>query len=324
MKQDVKISVVIPVYNVEKYLCECIDSVLSQSYRNFEMILVDDGATDHSGEICDTYKYQDSRIRVIHQPNGGLSAARNMGLKNATGEYVYFLDSDDYIVPETFSKLMSVVQKNRADIVFFDADVFFTDCDPDPNVYKYERRKEYLSKNGREMLMELLSTDEYRTAVPLMIFKRKYLEDNSIAFLEGILHEDELFTFLVYFADGIVAHCHEMLYRRRMRAASIMTGASMLKRFKSMLVIYDTLENKYRKKEIYGPSADTYIARIVRSVIAKYKLLDEDHKRRYQSEYRSFERNVLRNRGYGDMKLKIKCSHGIRNWYYRAINKVNL
>ena len=89
------VSVIIPVYNVEKYLAECVDSVLAQSCQNYEIILVDDGATDSSGRMCDEYARKDSRIRVIHQSNGGLSAARNAGLDAAQGEYVYFLDSDD-------------------------------------------------------------------------------------------------------------------------------------------------------------------------------------------------------------------------------------
>ena len=97
MENQALISVIIPVYNVEEYLCECVDSVLVQTYQNFEIILVDDGSTDSSGRICDEYAEKDSRISVIHQENRGPSKTRNTGLNNANGKYIYFLDSDDYI-----------------------------------------------------------------------------------------------------------------------------------------------------------------------------------------------------------------------------------
>ena len=113
------ISVIIPVYNVEKFLAECVDSVLAQTYTDWEAILVDDGATDASGAMCDAYAAKDPRIRVIHRENGGLSAARNTGLKAARGEYVYFLDSDDYIEPDTLALLLETAEREQADVVFF-------------------------------------------------------------------------------------------------------------------------------------------------------------------------------------------------------------
>ena len=91
------ITVIIPVYNVEKYLKECLESIINQTYKNLEIILIDDGSTDASGEICDEYSKRDNRIRVVHKANGGLSSARNLGLDIANGEYVTFIDSDDYI-----------------------------------------------------------------------------------------------------------------------------------------------------------------------------------------------------------------------------------
>ena len=96
MKEDIKVSIVVPVYNVEKYLNQCVDSVLAQTYKNIEVILVDDGATDASPAICDEYAEKDNRVKVVHKKNGGLSSARNSGIKVATGDYLMFIDSDDY------------------------------------------------------------------------------------------------------------------------------------------------------------------------------------------------------------------------------------
>ena len=121
MKNNPVVSVIIPVYNVEKYLEECIDSVLAQTYQNIEIILVDDGSTDSSGLICDRYAEKNTNISVIHQKNSGLSAARNSGLNKANGDYIYFLDSDDYISADAIEKLFSIAENDKSDIVFFDA-----------------------------------------------------------------------------------------------------------------------------------------------------------------------------------------------------------
>ncbi|MGM9600387.1 MAG: glycosyltransferase family 2 protein [Faecousia sp.] len=111
------ISVIIPVYNVEKYLQRCLDSVIEQTYKNLEVILIDDGSTDHSGEICDDYAAKDVRIHVIHQENQGVSAARNKGLDNVKGEYITFVDSDDYIVNDMIAELLRLSEEEHADIV---------------------------------------------------------------------------------------------------------------------------------------------------------------------------------------------------------------
>lgn len=317
------VSVVIPVYNVEAYLCECVDSVLAQTMQDFEIILVDDGATDSSGAICDRYDHQDPRVRVIHQPNGGLSAARNTGLDAAVGEYVYFLDSDDYIAPNSLELLLAKAAPACADVVFFDAHVFFTDCEPDPNVYQYHRSKDYGTKPGRQMLLALLDTDEYRTAVPLMLLRREYMLQNGLRFRPGILHEDELFTFYVYHADGTLVHCHEALYARRMRQASIMTGASMVRRYESVYTIYLELSELYRKKRIRDEAGRRYSARMARSVLGKFKLLSEADKASFVQKQQAFKKDVLRNGGYKDIKLKIKCSSGIRRLLYRIENKLH-
>ncbi len=316
------VSVVIPVYNVENYLAECVDSIICQTETDLEIILVDDGSTDKSSKLCDEYAQRDARVRVIHRENGGLSAARNTGLDAASGEFVYFLDSDDYILENTIEKLMLIAEKEGADVVFFDAWVFFTDCDPDPNVYSYHRSCDYGAGKGQDMLLKLLDTNEYRTAVPLMLFKRSFLLENSLRFKEGIIHEDELFTFYVYYFSGVVAHLHEELYARRVRQASIMTGASVRKKYESIYEIYMELSDLYRKKQIHGEVARRYLARMCRSVIGKYKLLSAEDQSAFKDKHDRFKKNVLKNKGYGDIKLKIKCSSGLSGLIYRAEKKI--
>ena len=111
------ISVIVPIYNVEKYLRKCIDSIIGQTYRDLQIILIDDGSPDGCGEICDEYAQKDSRIVVIHQKNSGVSAARNAGLKIAMGEYVGFVDPDDYIEPKMYEKMLEVFETNKVDLV---------------------------------------------------------------------------------------------------------------------------------------------------------------------------------------------------------------
>ncbi|UOY06094.1 glycosyltransferase [Muricauda sp. SCSIO 64092] len=117
---DNKISVIIPVYKVEKYLHRCVDSVLNQTYSNLEIILVDDGSPDNCGTICDTYEKQDTRITAIHQENKGLSGARNSGMKIATGDYISFVDSDDWLEPDMYRTLISAIVDTQSDMAITD------------------------------------------------------------------------------------------------------------------------------------------------------------------------------------------------------------
>ena len=131
------ISVIIPVYNVEPYLRQCVDSVLSQTYQNIEIILVDDGSTDSSGIICDDYAHKHNNLKVIHKKNAGLSEARNSGLEVANGSYIAFIDSDDWISKDNFEKMITEINMQHSDFVFSDG-VNFEDSDKgysiNPNV----------------------------------------------------------------------------------------------------------------------------------------------------------------------------------------------
>lgn len=110
------ISVIVPIYNVEKYLPRCIESILNQSFKEFELILVDDGSSDNSGKICDIYAEKDERVKVIHKENGGVSSARNVGIKAVNGEYIGFVDPDDYIDREMYKNLYELCENNNCDI----------------------------------------------------------------------------------------------------------------------------------------------------------------------------------------------------------------
>ena len=142
------ISVIIPVYNCEKYLTQCIESVLNQTFQDFELILVDDGSHDSSPDICDNFRQKDERIQVIHKPNGGVSSARNEGIKVARGEYITFVDSDDYIEEEMMEYLYGQAQEHLADIVVSGLLMEYWDNGTikETKVYRIQNSKKYSAK----------------------------------------------------------------------------------------------------------------------------------------------------------------------------------
>ena len=155
------VSVIIPVYNVEKYLKQCVDSVIGQTYRDLEIILVDDGSTDHSGDMCDKYAEKDYRVKVIHKENGGASSARNIGIAVVSGEYVYMPDSDDYIDTYCIEKLLNCAMENNADLVFFNA-YSFTDGSNELSKRNYCHVGQYKPGSGFDVMCSLIDKNEFR------------------------------------------------------------------------------------------------------------------------------------------------------------------
>ena len=195
------ISVVVPVYKVEEYLRRCVDSVLAQTYRDFELILVDDGSPDRCGQICDEYAARDDRIKVVHQENGGLSAARNAGLDVAQGEYVAFVDSDDYCHPEMLKVLFEKIIQYDADVAvsgFRRVDQNGKDIDVEPYLPEIEELM-----NGADALKRLIMEDSLRSVVWNKLYKRTLFK--SLRFPVGKLYEDAFITpRLLYQCDRVV------------------------------------------------------------------------------------------------------------------------
>ena len=176
------VSIVVPIYKVEKYLNECLNSILGQTYRDLQIILIDDGSPDGCGAICDEYALRDDRIVVIHSQNGGLSAARNKGLALCEGEYVLFLDSDDYLEQNAVEVLCQTAKKDKLDILLYDAISFDeTAADvPESEIEKYIKKNDYSSlQTGAEMFLEMVRNDEYRSPVQYYFYNRKFIEKND-------------------------------------------------------------------------------------------------------------------------------------------------
>lgn len=203
------ISVIIPVYNVEKYLTECIDSVINQTYKNLEIILVDDGSTDSSGEICDRYETETDNIRVIHQENAGLSEARNKGLEYATGEYITFIDSDDSVSEEMLETLFSAMTETGADV---------SSCN-------FTRDSALLNTgsgkvsfyDAKRAMIELFYDREIVASAVGKIYKKSVL----VAFEPGRIYEDYLFSVNVFIRSNGVSFVDKALYFYRVNPNSI-------------------------------------------------------------------------------------------------------
>lgn len=191
-----KLSFIIPVYNVEKYLAECIDSILSQGKSGYEIILVDDGSTDQSSRICDEFQYNyQNIIKVIHKPNGGLSSARTTGLSIAQGDYIAFLDSDDRISAGAIDKIMDWIKTASVDICFMQAVKFFEDGKRESlgdNVYQEGVRK----KGKSEVISYLCSRPKYPGSACTKLFRRNFLYEGDISFPQDRRTNEDLgFTF---------------------------------------------------------------------------------------------------------------------------------
>ena len=307
MKNEVTVSVVIPVYNVEKYLRECVDSVLRQTYSSYEIILVDDGSTDSSGSICDEYAAKDSRISVVHKDNGGQSSARNIGIKKAVGKYIYFLDSDDYIVEYSFAKLVEAAEKTCSDIVFFDA-VSFTDMNDFKVKQNYIRKNKYNTDKGVNVFAEMQKNNEFHCSPPLIFINRKFIKKSKLEFKEGIYYEDMLFTYQVLCHAKSVFQYRDALYRRRYRANSTMTSRKNTKHFISFVTVYKEVK---RFSEEFGIAdedfAKAYTARCAFNCFNIYERLNENDKKANKNKLREIIADILKNNAYDNTALRMRC-----------------
>lgn len=231
-------SVIVPVYNVEKYLPDCVESILAQTFTDYEVLLIDDGSTDHSGAICDFYGKQSPLIRVIHQKNQGLSGARNTGLRAAKGDWIAFVDSDDWIVPDMLEVLQKQIRKTHADVYSFNAQKVDTDGRvTEKLLYAVEQEVTFLGDEKKKFDYYFNRLMQYQTGweVCFRIFCRRIIAEHSLQFLptRKVFAEDYLFTFqYLLYAQKADALCH-ILYNYRYREQSLMNSLeekTMLKR----------------------------------------------------------------------------------------------
>ena len=222
------ISVIIPVYKVETYLEKCIVSIVEQTYKALEIILVDDGSPDRCGLICDEWGKKDNRIKIIHKKNGGLSEARNYGLDIAQGTYVVFIDSDDLVAPTMIERLFAESQKHEADIVECNYSCF-TDVLPEK-----ENREPTTSTvcTSEKALSLLLNESVFKYTVWNKLYRREIFD--TLRFEVGKLHEDVFFTYQAFGKSKCINKIDDCLYYYRQRSGSIMGSSFSIRNLDSM------------------------------------------------------------------------------------------
>mgnify|MGYP000987662776 FL=1 len=305
------ISIIVPVYNVEKYLKKCVDSIVNQTYKNLEIILVDDGATDNSGKICDELVELDNRIKVYHKKNGGLSDARNYGVERATGDYIGFVDSDDYIDAEMYERLYEAIKKENVDvaecnlkIVYPEKTDFFTD------------QKYYQICNKQEYLEEYLKIEKIFGSACVRLTKADIAR--KLKFPVGKLYED---TYYAYDLIGIVDKyviVDNPYYNYLMRENSI-TNAKFNPRIFDLIEIVEKFHtNVYKNYPSLKEAADCRKMYAYFSVLNSI-LLEEDFKNNsfykqiidyFKEEYTKLLRNkyITRNRKLSILLIKFSIN----------------
>ncbi|MFV0527879.1 MAG: glycosyltransferase [Lachnospiraceae bacterium] len=230
------VSVIMPVFNSAKYLEESLQSIQEQTLDTIEIICVNDGSTDESLEILNRYAAKDSRIRVLSQANKGQSAARNVGVEHASGQYLYFFDSDDLCVITGLSKMALEATKHALELLLFDGTSFYESKELEEKhpVYKqyYLRKAAYNGVySGEQLYLQMLENYDYKVSPCLQFIRREFLQKNAIVFREGIIHEDNLFSFQVLLTAAAAMHISDILFKRRVRANSTMTSQKEYKNF---------------------------------------------------------------------------------------------
>ena len=228
------ISVIMPVYKVEAYLPQSIESVLNQDHRNLELILIDDGSPDNSGAICDAYAARDSRVRVIHQKNGGAAAAKNAGLRIASSTYLSFVDSDDYLEPNVYGYMLKTLQAQNADAVQFSfRDVYTDRTEPQILTPCVLNEREYLVRFTKDWSCPLLWNK---------LYKRSLFD--GIFFEEGHKIDDEYFTYQGFLNPCKVVFDDKIIYNYRKRASSVMSSPEAGEQR-----ILDTIDSIVKRRE---------------------------------------------------------------------------
>lgn len=217
------ISVIVPVYNVEAYLCRCVDSLLRQTVTDIEVILVDDGSSDSCGALCDGYARQDGRVTVIHKPNGGLSDARNAGLEIARGTYIAFVDSDDWVSEQFLQRLLEGLRNTDSDIC--ECGVYHTEG---AGAESPAAPTDAVCFDTVSAMEQLLRNGTFRQHVWNKLYRREVIGD--IRFPVGKTNEDEFWTYQVFGRAGRVCRIEDTLYNYFQRPGSIMNAGYSLKR----------------------------------------------------------------------------------------------
>lgn len=277
----VKVSVIIPVYNVEKYVKECLLSVMGQTLNEIEIICINDGSTDKSWEIVQELTAGDSRFILLeNEKNSGLAYTRNRGLITAQGEYVYMLDSDDTIDEEALEQLFAIGKAEQLEVVVFSADLLFENDELKKKFSKYKKtfRQQYEEiMSGKDLFILLQENQDWISQVQRFFYKREFLLENEISFINGMVHEDEPFSFEVLMKATKVKCIKNAFFNRRFREESIMTGKKNYKNLEGYLMILCRifqLQRTQKENTRLKQAIQRYIWNMYQKAVEIYRIIE--------------------------------------------------
>ena len=309
--EKILLSIIVPIYNVQNYLRRCIESVLSQNLNECEVILVDDGSTDLSGNICDMYEDQFDCIKVIHQKNEGLSGARNKGIERASGEYIMFLDSDDWIEKESIEKFKRVIINNNPDLITGKSWVVSEEGIKRPKLPYYLVEGLY-TVYGFQKALEKKSA--FSVCAPYYIFKREIVMYKKLRFKMGILNEDDLWTPTLLLESTNIYYVDFFFYNHFIRNNSIMHGTESDTLARNYFIVCKDLEELFELNNRYSSIMKNHLA----SIFLQAVCLSSDYKR----YIKKFDRRMpIKNAFFFKMKAKAFL-YLLSPKLYRCVHKI--
>lgn len=288
----VKVSVIVPVYNAEKYLAECLDCLINQTLSDIEIICINDGSSDKSIDILESYAKKDNRIKVINKDNQGAGAARNVGLDNAVGEYIYFLDADDFIELDTLEKTYNSSDEKDLDVLIF-------------QLINYDGEKdEYYNSNYYEMakLAEFVGEDvfNYKDIGDLIfnvavspvnkLYKRALIDKFNVRFPEGMIFEDNIFFWNVFLNAKRILFVKKHYYIRRVHSSSVMGSASI--KFIDTIKIHNMITEIFKEHNIFDKFKSKLFDKKVRVVYKRFTQVGDENKPVFYREMKSDFQNM--------------------------------
>lgn len=306
-----KISIIVPVYNVEKYLEKCLTSLVNQTLKDIEIIIVNDGSTDNSQKIIDKFKKKYNNIKSIKQENKGQAVARNIALKNCIGEYITYVDSDDYVELDMMEKLYKNVEKDKYDIVISD-------------IIKEEENKSYIFKNYWQVSKDINKNFMTSHMGPVArLYKREFLINNNFKFLEGVIYEDlGSIPILGMYTDKII-YVDKAYYHYVIRAGSSMKQTKYNKKMEDIFKVMNDLSNKIDKQ--YSEELEyLYIEHLLYSASLRFIEFNKKDmllkiKNIMHDKYPNYKKNIYyKNKS---IKFKIICFLSYNGWY-KVIKKI--
>lgn len=261
------VSIIVPTYNVERYVEECIDALLAQTYPNTEIIVLDDASTDATVYLLK--QYTEEIILIENEKNEGQGARRNQGLQIACGKYIYFMDADDWLEKEALKECVEQAEKTSADLVRFNGEAFYQDDQSPINKNNYdfsqtlENNKLY---TGEDALQK--NRKAFTPSPCLYLVNKNFLDQNNLSFIEGVLHEDEYFTTVLFANTQRMIYLNKNYYHRRYRTASTMTEQTKqhkLRSFNSYIKVFQALEEEYKQSK-YSERQKQFIKRQLLSI----------------------------------------------------------